>query len=102
MKHTKFCKLLSVVLTVVMVMLSSVSVFAGSTLTASQDIATTEVNLTYTGTAEGINPVGLAVVMIGPATEDAEGNLVFDETKDIISGMQVFVDENGSYTGKFV
>ena len=102
MKHTKFCKLLSVVLTVVMVMLSSVSVFAGSTLTASQDIATTEVNLTYTVTAEGINPVGLAVVMIGPATEDAEGNLVFDETKDIISGMQVFVDENGSYTGKFV
>lgn len=101
MKHTKFSKILSVVLTVAVVMLSSVSAFAGAQINAEQDVASTDVNITYTGTAEGINLAGLSVVIIGPATTAESGELQFDETKDIIAGTQVFVDENGNYTGKF-
>lgn len=102
MKHTKFSKLISIVLTVAVVMLSSVSAFAGASVTATRDVASTKVTIDYKGTVEGINPVGLAVVVIGPGVADGNGGYTFDETKNIITGAQLFADENGNYKGDLV
>ncbi len=104
MKHTKFSKLVSVVLVVCMMMLSAVSVAAAPSITAKQDITTTKI--TVEGITEDINLAGVALVLLAPEADEAAVDAmietgVWDEA--VVADMgQVFANADGSYTYEFI
>ncbi len=98
MKHTKFSKLVSVVMVVAMIMLSAVTSYAAPSVTAEQDITTTEI--TVTGITEAFDKVGIAISLLLPGAikDEITGKFPTDKVADL---GQTFVNADGTYTYVF-
>ena len=114
MKHTKFTKLVSVVLAVCVMLLGAISVSAEPYVTAEQDIKSTKI--TVNGFTEDINLAGITLVLLDPTVVD-DPETEADEVKAAVDAMlaagewdeavvvsvdQVYANADGTYTHEFV